>query len=91
VTSVTLTIDLEDPTGAYAADGRYVAMTYKLLDFCDEMHRRATFFAVGRVAEAAPELIKAIAARRHEIAYHTHGHVPLTQEKPGKIPTREQH
>ena len=82
MTSVTLTIDLEDPTGAYAADSRYVAMTQKLLDFCDERQRRATFFPVGRVAEAAPGLVKTIAARGHEIAYHTHNHVPLTKESP---------
>jgi peptidoglycan-N-acetylglucosamine deacetylase len=83
--NITLTIDLEDPTGAYAPDGRYVAMTQRLLDFCDDAQRQATFFTVGRVAEAAPNLIKEIAGRGHEIAYHTHDHVPLTLENPERF------
>jgi len=85
VISITLTIDLEDPTGAYAPGGRWVQMTRRLLDFCDKINRRATIFTVGRAAEAAPDLIKTIAARGHEIAYHTRGHVPLTQENPERF------
>lgn len=79
---ITFTIDVEDPTGQYAPGGRYVALTRQLLDLCGELKRRATFFVVGRVAEAAPDLIKDIAARGHEIAYHSHAHVPLTKEEP---------
>jgi polysaccharide deacetylase family protein (PEP-CTERM system associated) len=85
VTSITLTIDLEDPTGAYAPDGRWIAMAYLLLDFCDEIQCRATFFTVGRVAQASPNLIANIAARGHEIAHHTHNHVFLTQENPTRF------
>jgi peptidoglycan-N-acetylglucosamine deacetylase len=82
---VTFTIDLEDPTGFYAADGRYIALTRRLLDLCDEMRCRATFFTVGSVAEAAPQLVRDIAARGHEIAYHSHAHVPLTEEIPERF------
>jgi polysaccharide deacetylase family protein (PEP-CTERM system associated) len=79
---ITLTIDLEDPTERYEANGRYVALTRRILDICGEYKRRATFFTIGRVAEAAPQLIKDIAAQGHEIAFHSHAHVPLTEEDP---------
>ena len=35
--SITLTIDLEDPTERYDADGRYIAMTRSILAMCAEM------------------------------------------------------
>jgi len=88
VNFVTLTIDLEDPTGIYAPDGRYVALTHCLLDLCAELNRRATFFCIGRIAQACPDLIKTIAAQGHEIAYHSHNHIPLTEENPARF--REQ-
>lgn len=77
---ITFTIDLEDPTDCYLPTGRYVAMTERILDLCDTTNRKATFFTVGRVAEAAPALIRAIASRGHEIAYHSHAHKSLTAE-----------
>jgi len=82
---ITLTIDLEDPTERYAPDGRYIALTQRLLDLCDTIGCRATFFTVGLVADAAPELLGAIAARGHEIAYHSHAHVALTEETPKRF------
>ena len=81
----TFTIDLEDPTGAYAPGGRYVAMSRRILALCDELGCRATFFIIGRVAEAAPELVREIASRGHEVAYHSHNHVPLTEENPARF------
>ncbi len=78
--AVTFTIDLEDPSEIYAPNGRYIAMARHILDLCDEVGCRATFFTVGRVAVAAPDLIRDIAKRGHEIAYHSHSHVPLTEE-----------
>lgn len=82
---ITLTVDLEDPTERYAPGGRYVKMAHHILDLCDRLRRRATFFVVGRVAEAAPRFIHAIAARGHEIAFHSHAHVPLTEEDPARF------
>jgi polysaccharide deacetylase family protein (PEP-CTERM system associated) len=79
---ITFTIDLEDSTERYEPNGRYVAMSYRILDLCDEYQRRATFFVVGRVAAAAPRLIRDIAAKGHEIAFHSHAHVPLNKEDP---------
>jgi len=84
--SITFTVDLEDPSERYAPDGRFVVMTRRILDFCDSMdHRKATFFVVGRVAEAIPQLIQDIASRGHEIAYHSHNHVSLTKEMPDRF------
>lgn len=82
---ISFTIDLEDPTGQYAPDGRYVAMTRKILALCDEYKTRATFFIIGKVAASAPQLIKDIAAKNHEIAYHSHGHISLTEEDPDRF------
>ena len=83
--AVTFTIDLEDPTELYAADGRYVMLTKRLLDMCDQIGCKATFFTVGRVAQAAPKLIGEIATRGHEVASHSHAHVPLTEENPERF------
>jgi len=83
--SVTLTIDLEDPTLRYAPDGRYILMARRILDLCDTFDRKATFFVLGRVAEAIPRLIRDIADRGHEIAYHSHNHVSLTDEFPARF------
>lgn len=79
---ITLTIDLEDPALRYSPDGRYVVMTREILDSLDAIGRKATFFTIGRVAETTPLLIRDIAARGHEIAYHSHNHVSLTDEDP---------
>lgn len=77
---ITFTVDLEDPTEQYQPDGRYVVMARKLLDLCDEVGCKATFFTVGRIIKTAPELLKDINSKGHEIAYHSHAHVPLTEE-----------
>ena len=82
---ITLTIDLEDPTGRYAPEGRYVAMARRIMALCAESKIHATFFTVGRVAEAAPQLIRDLAAQGHEIAYHSHNHVSLTDETPERF------
>ncbi len=85
MTDITFTIDLEDPTGVYAPDGRYILMTRRILDLCDTVGCKATFFTIGRVAQSAPDLVRNIAARGHEIAYHSHNHVSLTAEEPARF------
>ncbi|MFA4994415.1 MAG: polysaccharide deacetylase family protein [Bdellovibrionales bacterium] len=82
---ITLTIDLEDPSLRYAPDGRYVVMTRQILESCDALKCKATFFAIGRVAQTTPRLIRDIAERGHEIAYHSHNHVSLTEEDPARF------
>ncbi|MDD3288449.1 MAG: polysaccharide deacetylase family protein [Alphaproteobacteria bacterium] len=85
--SVTFTVDLEDPTEIYDPNGRYVIMAERLLDLCDEVKCKATFFTIGRIASSAPALVRKIAERGHEIAYHSHNHVPLTEESPERFAT----
>lgn len=82
---VTFTIDLEDHTERYEPEGRYAEMTRRILDLCAQHNCRATFFTVGRVAEASPRLIYDIAHQGHEIAYHSHAHLPLTEETPDRL------
>jgi polysaccharide deacetylase family protein (PEP-CTERM system associated) len=77
-----LTVDFEDHTENYDLNGRYAAMTYRLLNLFRENNRRATFFTVGRMAKAAPSLIHEVADEGHEIAYHSHAHLSLTEESP---------
>jgi polysaccharide deacetylase family protein (PEP-CTERM system associated) len=79
---VTFTIDLEDPSEIYAPNGRYVTLTHHILELCDRLACKATFFTIGRVAEAAPKLITTISEKGHEIAYHSHNHVSLTKDLP---------
>lgn len=83
--AITLTIDLEDASLRYAPGGRYDAQTRHILDLCEAGGHKATFFIVGRLAEAAPQLVRDIAARGHEIAYHSHNHVSLLKEEPARF------
>jgi len=85
MTALTLTIDLEDPSGEYHPKGRYVDMTERVLDLCTRTGTKATFFTVGKLAKAAPGLIMRIASQGHEIAYHAHAHLPLTAETPDRF------
>lgn len=79
---VTFTVDVEeDGTGP----ARAAAMTGRLLDMLDEAGARATFFIVGTFAEAQPGLVRAIAARGHEVASHGHHHRALATEGPGRL------
>ena len=57
-------------------------MTMRYLEFLNTHDSRATFFVMGKVALQYPDLIKEIQDRGHEVACHSHRHVPL--EKLGK-------
>ncbi len=78
-----LTVDLEDwhqllrrrVTGDTTPPSKHVvADTHRVLDLLDETGVRATFFVVGIVAEAYPQLVRDVAARGHEIGSHTYNH-----------------
>jgi polysaccharide deacetylase family protein (PEP-CTERM system associated) len=78
-----LTVDLEDwhqllrrrVTGDTTPPTRHVvADTQRLLDVLDAATARATFFVVGMVADAYPELVREVAARGHEIGSHSYDH-----------------
>ncbi len=81
-----LTVDLEEYfqvsnfDGVIARDAwdaqpsRVEGQVERLLDLFDETRSRATFFALGWVAERRPALIRRIRDRGHEIASHGYGH-----------------
>lgn len=46
----------------------------RILDLCDRIDVKATFFILGWVAETAPEIVAEIAHRGHEIACHSYRH-----------------
>ena len=76
-------LDLEDHTERYATHGaRYQEITLELLDVLDMLGLRGTAFVVGRVVLTAPWLVRAVAARGHEIACHGLEHRTLAHETP---------
>lgn len=48
--------------------------TPRILELLNAHGAKATFFVIGKNAEARPELIRAIRDAGHEIGYHTHTH-----------------
>jgi polysaccharide deacetylase family protein (PEP-CTERM system associated) len=77
-----LTVDLEDwfhgldlaPARWASLETRAVASTTRLLDLLAANGVRATFFILGRIAEAHPELVERILADGHEVGSHGHDH-----------------
>ncbi len=59
-------------------DGPSADWTPPVLDALRERNARATFFVLGRNAEAHPELIRRISEEGHEIASHGYDHALLT-------------
>jgi len=53
---------------------RCEASTHTLLDVLDAHGAKATFFCLGWIAERAPDLIREIAKRGHEIGSHGYDH-----------------
>lgn len=54
----------------------------KILDFCDRLNLRATFFILGWVAEKAPDIISEIAHKGHEIGCHSYLHQLVYKQTP---------
>jgi len=52
-------------------------MTRQYLQFLDTHDSRATFFIMGKVALQYPDLVAEIQERGHEVACHSHSHLPL--------------
>jgi polysaccharide deacetylase family protein (PEP-CTERM system associated) len=59
-----------------------VGATHRLFDILDEAGVRATFFVLGNVAEAYPELVREVARRGHEIGSHTRSHELIFRLQP---------
>jgi peptidoglycan/xylan/chitin deacetylase (PgdA/CDA1 family) len=55
-------------------DGPSPASTPRILDLLDAAKVKATFFVIGRKAEAHPDLVRDIALRGHAIAMHSYAH-----------------
>jgi polysaccharide deacetylase family protein (PEP-CTERM system associated) len=81
-----LTVDVEDwyhvcGIGGQAAPQRrtwrVAGNVEKILALLERHHCKATFFMLGCVAEAVPELAPMIAAKGHEIASHGYSHTLL--------------
>jgi len=85
-----LTVDLEDWQSALLPSGRKRLLqklvineqrvsnvTRMLLCELDKWNTKATFFVLGEIAIAIPELVREIAAKGHEIASHSPMHVPI--------------
>jgi len=81
-----MSIDVEDyfhvsvfdgivPRSSWAdMESRVERNTQRLLAIFDEYEVRSTFFVLGWVAERFPDLVRDIAARRHEVASHGYAH-----------------
>ena len=88
-----LTVDLEDwfhgldlPRSGWAGlESRVVAATTDLLALLAAHEARATFFVLGRVAEACPELVGRILAAGHEVGSHGHDHQFVYRQAPAEF------
>jgi polysaccharide deacetylase family protein (PEP-CTERM system associated) len=56
--------------------------TERLLTLFDQNQTHATFFVLGWIADRAPDLIRNIESRGHEIAVHGYNHLLLTEISP---------
>lgn len=82
-------IDLEDirhrsPNGERYQE-RVPQMTERYLQFLLDNNSRCTFFVVGQVVRAYPDLIRKIVDAGHEIALHTDSHITLDCMTPEQL------
>ena len=87
MTGIAFTLDLEDHRPNQSAELRFPTITDGLLDDLDAWGTTGTFFVVGEVARAHPDLVARVAARGHEIALHGARHVPLPDLTPQEFRT----
>ncbi len=69
----------------YRFESRLEIGTLRALDLLDQFGTKATFFALGWVADAAPELIRKIVARGHEVATRGYYHRALREFEPAEF------
>jgi polysaccharide deacetylase family protein (PEP-CTERM system associated) len=87
-------VDLEEYFQVHAFDGivkrdewdvipsRVEMGTLRLLDLLERTGNRATFFALGWIADRHQDLLRRISEAGHEIASHGYGHRRLTEMTP---------
>jgi polysaccharide deacetylase family protein (PEP-CTERM system associated) len=90
-----MTVDVEDYFHVSVFDGvvprsqwdrlesRVCANTERLLEIFADARVRATFFALGWVAERFGEIVRRIAAAGHEVASHGYAHRLIYDQTPG--------
>jgi polysaccharide deacetylase family protein (PEP-CTERM system associated) len=82
-------IDLEDVRlrvpGGHRFPPRVPELTARFLDFLRRHGAHGTFFVVGDVARAHPDLVRRIVAEGHEVACHSDRHLPLHQQDPARF------
>lgn len=70
-------------------DGPDPQTTARILDILDRHCLKATFFMVGRYAQARPDLVRAVAARGHTIGTHSWTHPNNLRHLPPKEARRQ--
>ena len=60
-------------------EGTFVRPLRSILKLFEEEHVRSTFFVLGNIAEAFPEVVEEIYDYGHEVASHGYFHVDLTK------------
>jgi glycosyltransferase involved in cell wall biosynthesis/peptidoglycan/xylan/chitin deacetylase (PgdA/CDA1 family) len=65
-------------------DGPHPEHTPRLLDVLREQGVRATFFVIGKQAEAHPDLVRRMAAEGHLVGHHSFSH-----SEPGRTPAAQ--
>jgi peptidoglycan-N-acetylglucosamine deacetylase len=85
-----LSFDVEDwPQSTLNFDlpvtSRVVDNTARILDLCAEAGVKGTFFVLGLVAGAFPELVRRIYDAGHEVASHGHDHRPVHAMTPASF------
>ncbi|NWG70995.1 MAG: DUF3473 domain-containing protein [Parvularculaceae bacterium] len=93
-TRFAMSVDVEDYFQVWAFAGvvarrdwdgfapRVEMNTRRTLDLFDRTGAKATFFALGWVAERYPALLRDIAARGHEVASHGYDHAKVFDQSP---------
>lgn len=70
-------------------DGPHPVTTRRVLELLANSRHKATFFVMGRKAEAHPDLVREIHAAGHAIGLHGYGHDRLYSLKPPKFVERD--
>jgi polysaccharide deacetylase family protein (PEP-CTERM system associated) len=77
------------PVGSVESWGSYqprvVDNVLWILDLLDRHQMKGTFFVLGWVADAHPQLIREIDRRGHEVASHGYSHKFVTQQQPSEF------
>ncbi|MEO1014169.1 MAG: XrtA system polysaccharide deacetylase [Pseudomonadota bacterium] len=92
-----MSVDVEDYFQVWAFSGvisrsswdgfapRVGEATRRALDLFDRTGTKATFFALGWIAEREPGLIREIVARGHELASHGYDHAKVFDQSPERF------